>query len=108
METGQLGITIATIRETATRFGERREKAAWFLKSRTYVDDATGGLRTKKRPGNFKEHGKYHRERKILLQRNSHVRQPTRKIGGNEEVAGVEMGHRERCNVCGRETQVGG
>jgi hypothetical protein len=47
LEPGQQGITIATIRETATRFGERREKAAWFLKSRTYVDDATGGAQDK-------------------------------------------------------------
>jgi hypothetical protein len=36
-------IAIAAVRETATRFGEGREKAAWFLKNRTYVDDATGG-----------------------------------------------------------------
>jgi hypothetical protein len=27
----------------AARFGEGKEKAAWFLKNRTYVDDATGG-----------------------------------------------------------------
>jgi hypothetical protein len=30
--------------ETAAKFGEGREKAAWFLKNRTYVDDATGGV----------------------------------------------------------------
>ncbi len=36
-------IAIAAVRETATRFGEGKEKAAWFLKNRTYVDDATGG-----------------------------------------------------------------
>ncbi len=36
-------IAIAAVWETATRFGEGREKAAWFLKNRTYVDDATGG-----------------------------------------------------------------
>jgi hypothetical protein len=36
-------IAIAAVRETATRFGEGREKAAWFLKNWTYVDDATAG-----------------------------------------------------------------
>jgi hypothetical protein len=36
-------IAIATVRETAVRFGEGREEAAWFLKNRTYVDDAKGG-----------------------------------------------------------------
>jgi hypothetical protein len=39
----QPAIAIAAVRETATRFGEGRERAAWFLKNRTYVDDATGG-----------------------------------------------------------------
>ncbi len=36
-------IAIAAVRETADRFGVGRETAAWFLKNRTYVDDATGG-----------------------------------------------------------------
>ncbi len=36
-------IAIAAVRETADRFGKGREMAAWFLKKRTYVDDATGG-----------------------------------------------------------------
>ncbi len=36
-------IATAVVRETAVKFGEGREKAAWFLKNRTYVDDATGG-----------------------------------------------------------------
>jgi hypothetical protein len=36
-------IAIAAVRETADRFGTGRETAAWFLKNRTYVDDATGG-----------------------------------------------------------------
>ncbi len=36
-------IAIAAVRETADRFGNGRETAAWFLKNRTYVDDATGG-----------------------------------------------------------------
>jgi hypothetical protein len=36
-------IAIAAVRKTATRFGEGKEKAAWFLKNQTYVDDATGG-----------------------------------------------------------------
>jgi hypothetical protein len=36
-------IAIAAVRETADRFEEGRETAAWFLKNRTYVDDATGG-----------------------------------------------------------------
>ncbi len=36
-------IAIAAVRETANRFGEGKETAAWFLKNRTYVDDATGG-----------------------------------------------------------------
>ncbi len=31
------------MRETADRFGAGRETAAWFLKNRTYLDDATGG-----------------------------------------------------------------
>jgi hypothetical protein len=31
------------VRETADRFGKGKETAAWFLKNRTYVDDATGG-----------------------------------------------------------------
>ncbi len=35
-------IAIAAVRETATRFGEGKERAAWFLKNRTYMDDATG------------------------------------------------------------------
>jgi hypothetical protein len=35
-------IAIAAVRETATRFREGKERAAWFLKNRTYVDDATG------------------------------------------------------------------
>jgi hypothetical protein len=36
-------IAITAVRETADRFGAGREMAAWFLKNRTYVDDATGG-----------------------------------------------------------------
>jgi hypothetical protein len=36
-------IAIAAVRETADRFGKGRETAAWFLKNRTYMDDATGG-----------------------------------------------------------------
>jgi hypothetical protein len=36
-------IAIAAVRETADRFEKGREMAAWFLKNRTYVDDATGG-----------------------------------------------------------------
>ncbi len=35
-------IAIAAVQETATRFGKGKETAAWFLKNRTYVDDATG------------------------------------------------------------------
>ncbi len=41
-------IAIAAVRETASRFGEGKEKAAWFLKNQTYVDDATGGASTLK------------------------------------------------------------
>jgi hypothetical protein len=36
-------IAIAAVRETAVRFGKGKEKAAWFLKNHTYVDNATGG-----------------------------------------------------------------
>ncbi len=36
-------IAIAAVRETVDRFGRGKETAAWFLKNRTYVDDATGG-----------------------------------------------------------------
>jgi hypothetical protein len=36
-------IAIVAVRETADRFGKGKETAAWFLKNRTYVDDATGG-----------------------------------------------------------------
>ncbi len=36
-------IAIAAVRETADRFEKGRVTAAWFLKNRTYVDDATGG-----------------------------------------------------------------
>ncbi len=36
-------IALAAVRETADRFGRGRETAVWFLKNRTYVDDATGG-----------------------------------------------------------------
>jgi hypothetical protein len=39
-------IAIAAVWETAARFGEGKEKAAWFLKNRIYVDDATGGAST--------------------------------------------------------------
>jgi hypothetical protein len=39
-------IAIVAVRETATRFGGGRDKAAWFLKNQTYVDDATGGVST--------------------------------------------------------------
>jgi hypothetical protein len=39
------GIDIAAVRETAEKFGGGREKAAWFLKNRTYVDDVTGGAK---------------------------------------------------------------
>jgi hypothetical protein len=39
-------IAIAAVQETASRFGEGRDKAAWFLKNRTYADDATGGTST--------------------------------------------------------------
>jgi hypothetical protein len=41
-------IAIAAVRETASRFGEGREKAAWFLKNQTYVENATGGASTLK------------------------------------------------------------
>ncbi len=36
-------IAIAAVRKTATRFGKGKETAAWFLKNRRYVDDATEG-----------------------------------------------------------------
>ncbi len=36
-------LALAAVRETAERFGGGKEEAAWFLKKRTYVDDATGG-----------------------------------------------------------------
>jgi hypothetical protein len=36
-------IEIAAVYETAARFRKGKEKAAWFLKNRTYVEDATGG-----------------------------------------------------------------
>ncbi len=36
-------IAIAALLENADRFGKGRETAAWFLKNRTYMDDATGG-----------------------------------------------------------------
>ncbi len=36
-------IAIAAMRETAAMFGKGKEKATWFLKNRTYVDDARGG-----------------------------------------------------------------
>jgi hypothetical protein len=39
-------IAIATARETAERFGGGHPEAAWFLKYRTYVDDATAGADT--------------------------------------------------------------
>jgi hypothetical protein len=39
-------IAIAAVRETMYRFGKGKEKAAWFLKNRTYVDDTTGGAST--------------------------------------------------------------
>jgi hypothetical protein len=42
-------IATAAVRETADRFGEGRETAAWFLKNRTYVDDATGGASSMKK-----------------------------------------------------------
>jgi hypothetical protein len=36
-------IAIAAVWETADRFSEGKETAAWFRKNRTYMDDATGG-----------------------------------------------------------------
>ena len=39
-------IAIAAARLTADMFGGGRERAAWFLKNRTYVDDATAGADT--------------------------------------------------------------
>jgi hypothetical protein len=39
-------IAIAAARETAERFGAKFPEAAWFLKFRTYVDDATAGADT--------------------------------------------------------------
>jgi hypothetical protein len=39
-------IAIAVARETADRFGAEFPEAAWFLKFRTYVDDATAGADT--------------------------------------------------------------
>jgi hypothetical protein len=36
-------IAMAAVSETATGFGKGKEKAACFLKNRTYVDDAMGG-----------------------------------------------------------------
>jgi hypothetical protein len=39
-------IAIAAVRETADKFGGK-SPAAWFLKNRTYVDDATAGSNTR-------------------------------------------------------------
>ncbi len=39
-------IAIAAARETAEKFGAKFPEAAWFLKFRTYVDDATAGADT--------------------------------------------------------------
>jgi hypothetical protein len=39
-------IAIAAARETAEKFGAEFPEAAWFLKFRTYVDDATAGADT--------------------------------------------------------------
>jgi hypothetical protein len=36
-------IAIAAVWEPASRFGEGKEEAAWFLKNQTYVDGATRG-----------------------------------------------------------------
>jgi hypothetical protein len=44
-------IAIAAVRETADRFGKGRETAAWVLKNRTYMDDATGGASSTEKPG---------------------------------------------------------
>jgi hypothetical protein len=41
-------IAIAAIRETAEQFGGDYPKASWFLKHRTYVDDATAGPNSRK------------------------------------------------------------
>jgi hypothetical protein len=41
-------IAIAAVWETAERFGKGTEEAAWFLKNRTYEDDATGGSMTER------------------------------------------------------------
>jgi hypothetical protein len=42
-------IAIAAIRETAERFGGDYPEASWFLKYRTYVDDATAGANSMER-----------------------------------------------------------
>jgi hypothetical protein len=39
-------IAIAALRETAERYGGDLPEAAWFLKYRTYVDDAVAGSDT--------------------------------------------------------------
>ncbi len=35
------------VQETADRFSEGKEQVDWFLKNRTYVDDAMGGSQSK-------------------------------------------------------------
>jgi hypothetical protein len=42
-------IAIAAARETAGQFGGGHPEAAWFLKYRTYVDDATARVNTMER-----------------------------------------------------------
>jgi hypothetical protein len=47
------------------------EKAAWFLKNRTYVDDATGGAHYKENAVRIYEDMECNRMR-LLVQRNGH------------------------------------
>jgi hypothetical protein len=70
------------VQEAADRFSEGKEQIDWFLKNRTYGDDAMGGSQSKEAASvtsrDMEE--KIYKKGGISLQRNGYYRGPPREV----------------------------
>jgi hypothetical protein len=101
-------IAIAAVRETVEKFGEWRERAAWFLKNRTYVDDATGGAEGGHGSGKacLPGHGGHIGEWRIPVQGDRYDWGSPGKGWGAEEGVGAQVGYGRRRDLRGCEAEL--
>ncbi len=72
-------VAIASVRQTAERFGAGREEPTWFIKNKMYVDATTGGPHDKERAlAVSQDMEDFFLHRRVSIQRNSLKRGPSR------------------------------